>query len=197
MMTASGNLRAGFMYDPLNPRPTENDVWAAEHNAREHGQRAAEAMSGRDSWRSIEEQERANRAQRDADEMRNRIWMNEREDRRRQEDAQRQAELAQRQIGGQPWVQGEVVQVAAEDVPTREDIFAAQVKSLQPSPYPGLVDRPGYCFMCGAHLLGKRRKCEKCKRHPPQKYSQWKMREMWKAEQLRRLWSEKNGNGVL
>lgn len=191
ILIASGDLRADFMYDPLNPRPTESDVWAAERNAFEHGQKAAEAMSDRDSWRSIEEQEKANRARRDADEMRNRIWMNEQEDRRRREEERRQEEeeLVQRQRAAQAVVQGGVVEEVLEKELTPEEIFAAQVQALQPSPYPGLVDRPGYCFMCGAHLLGRQRKCEKCKRHPPKKYEQWKTKEKWKAAQLRQLLS--------
>ena len=185
ILIASGDLRADFMYDPLNPRPTESDVWAAERNAFEHGQKAAEAMSDRDSWRSIEEQEKANRARRDADEMRNRIWMNEQEDRRRREEE----ELVQRQRAAQAVVQGGVVEEVPEKELTPEEIFAAQVQALQPSPYPGLVDRPGYCFMCGAHLLGRQRKCEKCKRHPPRKYEEWKNRERVKARELKRLLS--------
>lgn len=88
-----GELRADYMYDSSNPRPTENDVWAAEHNAFEHGQKAAEAMSNHDSWRSIEEQQKANRARQDADEMRNRIWMNEQDDRRRRENERRQEQV--------------------------------------------------------------------------------------------------------
>ena len=192
ILIASGDLRADFMYDPLNPRPTESDVWAAERNAFEHGQKAAETMSDRDSWRSIEEQEKANRARRDADEMRNRIWMNEQEDRRRREEE----ELVQRQRAAQAVVQGGVVEEVPEKELTPEEIFAAQVQALQPSPYPGLVDRPGYCFMCGAHLLGRQRKCEKCKRHPPKKYEQWKTKEKWKAAQLKRLLSGNNGKGV-
>ena len=211
LMIASGDLRADFMYDPLNPRPTESDVWAAERNARqhsqnaiEHNQKAAEAM-GRDSWQSIEEQQKANeeqqrasRARRDADEMRNRIWMNEQEDRRRREEERRQEEERQRQEKEewaqwqrkrQPVAQEAMVEVVPEKELTPEEIFAAQIQALQPSPYPGLVDRPGYCFMCGAHLLGRQRKCEKCKRHPPQKYEQWKTKEKWKAAQLKRLLS--------
>ena len=191
VLIASGDLRADFMYDPLNPRPTESDVWAAERNAFEHGQKAAEAMSDRDSWRSIEEQEKANRARRDADEMRNRIWMNEQENRRRREEErwQEEEELVQRQRAAQAVVQGGVVEEVPEKELTPEEIFAAQVQALQPSPYSGLVDRPGYCFMCGAHLLGRQRKCEKCKRHPPKKYEQWKTKEKWKAAQLRQLLS--------
>ena len=198
VLIASGDLRADFMYDPLNPRPTESDVWAAERNAFEHGQKAAEAMSDRDSWRSIEEQEKANRARRDADEMRNRIWMNEQEDRRRREEERRQEEeeLVQRQRAAQAVVQGGVVEEVPEKELTPEEIFAAQVQALQPSPYPGLVDRPGYCFMCGAHLLGRQRQCEKCKRHPPKRYEQWKTKEKWKAAQLKRLLSGKNGKGI-
>ena len=165
ILIASGNLWADFMYDPLNPRPTESDVWAAEHNARqhsqnaiEHNQKAVEAM-GRDSWRSIEEQQRANeeqqrasRARRDADEMRNRIWQNEQEDRRRRDEEMRQEEERQRQ-GEEEWAQGQrkrqsvvqeaVIEVAPEKELTPEEMFAAQVQVLQPSPYPGLVDRPG------------------------------------------------------
>lgn len=197
ILIASGNLWADFMYDPLNPRPTESDVWAAEHNAREHRQKAVEAM-GRDSWKSIEEQQKANRAQQDADEMRNTIWRNEQEDRRRRDEKRRQeeAEWSRRQRDGQAVVQGGVVEEVPEKELTPEEIFAAQVQALQPSPYPGLVDRPGYCFMCGAHLLGRQRKCEKCKRHPPQKYEQWKTKEKWKAAQLKRLMSGNNGKGV-
>lgn len=82
-----------------------------------------------------------------------------------------------------------MVEVVPEKELTPEEIFAAQIQALQPSPYPGLVDRPGYCFMCGAHLLGRQRKCEKCKRHPPKKYEQWKTKEKWKAAQLKRLLS--------
>ena len=205
ILIASGDLQADFMYDPLNPRPTESDVWSAERNAFEHGQKAAEAMSDRDSWRSIEEQEKANRARRDADEMRNRIWMNEQEDRRRREEERRQEEERQRQEEErqrqekEEWAQWQrkrqsvaqeaMVEVVPEKELTPEEIFAAQIQALQPSPYPGLVDRPGYCFMCGAHLLGRQRKCEKCKRHPPQKYEQWKTKEKWKAAQLKRLLS--------
>lgn len=198
VLIASGDLRADFMYDPLNPRPTESDVWAAERNAFELGQKAAEAMSDRDSWRSIEEQEKANRARRDADEMRNRIWMNEQEDRRRREEERRQEEeeLVQRQSAAQAVAQGGVVEEVPKKELTPEEIFAAQVKALQPSPYPGLVDRPGYCFMCGAHLLGRQRQCEKCKRHPPKRYEQWKTKEKWKAVQLKRLLSGKNGKGI-
>ena len=205
ILIASGDLQADFMYDPLNPRPTESDVWAAERNAFEHGQKAAEAMSDRDSWRSIEEQEKSNRARRDADEMRNRIWMNEQEDRRRREEERRQEEERQRQEKEewaqwqrkrQPVAQEAMVEVVPEKELTPEEIFAAQIQALQPSPYPGLVDRPGYCFMCGAHLLGRQRKCEKCKRHPPQKYEQWKTKEKWKAAQLKRLLRRNNGKGV-
>ena len=94
-MIVGGNLWADFMYDPLNPRPTESDVWAAEHNAHEHRQKAVEAM-GRDSWKSIEEQQKANRAQQDADEMRNRIWQNEQEDRRRRDEEIRRREEERR-----------------------------------------------------------------------------------------------------
>ena len=198
ILIASGDLQADFMYDPLNPRPTESDVWAAERNAFEHGQKAAEAMSDRDSWRSIEEQDKVNWVRWDADEMRNRIWMNEQEDRRRREEERRQEEERQRQEKEewaqwqrkrQPVAQEAMVEVVPEKELTPEEIFAAQIQALQPSPYPGLVDRPGYCFMCGAHLLGRQRKCEKCKRHPPQKYEQWKTKEKWKAAQLKRLLS--------
>ena len=218
LLIAGGDLRADFMYDPLDPRPTESDVWAAERNARqhsqnalEHNQKAVEAM-GRDNWRSIEEQQKANeeqqrasRARRDADEMRNRIWQNEQEDRRRRDEEMRrreeerrqeEEEWAQRQRKDQAVAQGGTVEVAAEKELTPEEIFAAQIQALQPSPYPGLVDRPGYCFMCGAHLLGRQRQCEKCKRHPPKKYEQWKTKEKWKAAQLKRLLSGNNGKGV-
>lgn len=66
-------------YDPNNPNPTQNDVWEAERNAQNHMQRSVE-VSG---WDSIHEQEKANRARRDADEMRMRMWENERHERAR------------------------------------------------------------------------------------------------------------------
>ena len=139
ILIACGDLQADFMYDPLNPRPTESDVWAAERNAFEHGQKAAEAMSDRDSWRSIEEQEKANRARRDADEMRNRIWMNEQEDRRRREEERRQEEERQRQEKEewaqwqrkrQPVAQEAMVEVVPEKELTPEEIFAAQIQAF-------------------------------------------------------------------
>lgn len=80
-------------YDPNNPNPTQHDVWEAERNAQNHMQRSVE-VSG---WDSIHEQEKANRARRDADEMRMRMWENER--REKDEETRREKENQQRQQG--------------------------------------------------------------------------------------------------
>ena len=73
-------------YDPNNPNPTQHDVWEAERSAQNHMQKAAEAMSSPDTWVSIREQEKANQARRDADQMRMRMWENERQENARREE---------------------------------------------------------------------------------------------------------------
>ena len=84
-MLLAGMAWADWMYNPNNPNPTQHDVWKAEQNAFEHGQRAAGAMSSPDTWASIREQEKANQARRDADQMRMRMWDNERREREQQQ----------------------------------------------------------------------------------------------------------------
>ena len=84
IVSLPGMTWADWLYDPNNPNPSQSDVWAAEHNAMEHRNRAVEAtMSNRDPWRATEEQQKAYRAQRDADEMRQRMWQNDSEEIRR------------------------------------------------------------------------------------------------------------------
>lgn len=78
IMIAGVSIRSlAQWYDPNNPNPTQHDVLEAERNAQNHMQRSVE-VSG---WDSIREQEKANRARQDADEMRGRMWDNERRER--------------------------------------------------------------------------------------------------------------------
>lgn len=48
VMALCAYLYADYRYDPLDPYPTQNDVWAAEQNAVIHEQNAAAAMGNRD-----------------------------------------------------------------------------------------------------------------------------------------------------
>lgn len=207
---SAGMTWADWMYDPNNPNPTQNDVWAAERNAQDHMQRSVE-VSG---WDSIHEQEKANQARRDADQMRMRMWDNEREEnRRRQEEEERSwqrrqggddmlvvpgasasmlkhmnKKRAQRQqqvnFNGNGWG----VRQDDDDEETPQEQREKLIMALQPAPYPGGVDREGFCFFCGARLLGRQRLCTKHKTQgPPQSYYDWKAREQKKANLLKEL----------
>lgn len=184
VMALCAHLYADYRYDPLDPYPTQNDIWAAEQNAIIHGQNAATAMSDHDTWRSIEEHQKASRARQDATDMQNRIMLNERQHRQHQDAS------AYREDAGRG---RNIVVVVDQDAQngqlSQDELFNAQVRALQPTPYTGGINSPGYCFMCGAHLLGRQQRCEKCKRHPPWKYTEWKNREKAKAIELKRLLS--------
>lgn len=94
----AGRFAVGQMYDPnsLTPQyisnPTHIDIMAAEHSAFQHGCRAAEAMSGHDSWAVIREQEAADRARQDATMMRMQMEDNDRRERFCREQARQQEE---------------------------------------------------------------------------------------------------------
>ena len=218
-MLLAGMAWADWMYNPNNPNPTQHDVWKAEQNAFEHGQRAAEAMSLPDTWVSIREQEKANQARRDADQMRMRMWENERIENERRERVRREEESqswqqrqgsddmlvvpgasasmlkhinkkrAQRRqqvnFNGNGWG---VQQDDDDEEETPQEQRAKLIMALQPTPYPGGVDREGCCFFCGARLLGRQRLCAKHKTQgPPQSYYDWKAREQKKARLLKEL----------